>query len=95
MRDPTDQRPLRHYFTLKYCAFHVMVYFVLALLGWGMYVYVGLFVPLLWLQSSVRAALAAVTFVALWLLTLLSYVRTVFRDPGSVPPNCNVVRLLL
>lgn len=93
MRDPTDQRPLRHYFTPKYCVFNIMVYFVLGLFGWGFFVYIGIFVPELNASSGAKAWSAAIVFVTLWALTMVSYLRTVFRDPGSVPPNCHVVRV--
>jgi hypothetical protein len=83
---------LRHYLTARYCLFNIMVYFVIGLFSWGLYVYLGIYVPILFASSGAKAVLAALVFLPLWIVTMISYIRTVFRDPGSVPANCQVVR---
>jgi len=81
----TDQRTWRFYLSPKWCFMGLMVYFVMALFGWAYYV----FVFLNWGPKISETPGSAIPMLILFhiflILTVLSYIRTVFTDPGSVP----------
>jgi hypothetical protein len=90
--DPTDLRPLKHYYTPKFCLYNIMVYVVWGLMGWAYYVFVVLVCFGLLKERLAQSIAYLLVFHALFILTNLSYIRTIFSDPGSVPPGCDVVR---
>eukprot|EP01123_Difflugia_compressa_P004204 TRINITY_DN15567_c0_g1_i1.p1 TRINITY_DN15567_c0_g1~~TRINITY_DN15567_c0_g1_i1.p1 ORF type:complete len:290 (-),score=25.04 TRINITY_DN15567_c0_g1_i1:17-886(-) len=85
--DPTAVRKLSYYFSLHWLFTSLLVLFVLGLFGWAEYVFV-LYVSIPMFSS--HPTFCFVFFLG-WhvsfVLTLWSYIRCMFTDPGGVPIN--------
>jgi hypothetical protein len=83
--DPTNQRNCSFYCRLKWCVTGVVYYIVLGFAAFGYYVFVILvWGPKLW-ENFIPSALVILGFHFFWVLFLISLMRSVFCDPGSVP----------
>eukprot|EP01130_Rhizamoeba_saxonica_P006578 TRINITY_DN261_c0_g2_i3.p1 TRINITY_DN261_c0_g2~~TRINITY_DN261_c0_g2_i3.p1 ORF type:complete len:104 (-),score=13.37 TRINITY_DN261_c0_g2_i3:141-452(-) len=87
-RDPTNQRKIRHYLSLKWIAMSPLIFVVLGLVGWAYYVYVRVILyDLVTSEGSMR--IVGILLGLIWHLVigllLVSYFRAIFTDPGSVP----------
>jgi len=83
----------RYYFTPKFCIYNLVCVFVWGLMGWGLYVYNYIYcIHVLW-DYPVTSSIFLVGFNLFWVLMLISHLRTVFTDPGSVPYGYTPVRV--
>eukprot|EP01127_Copromyxa_protea_P023974 TRINITY_DN9242_c0_g1_i1.p1 TRINITY_DN9242_c0_g1~~TRINITY_DN9242_c0_g1_i1.p1 ORF type:complete len:283 (-),score=34.50 TRINITY_DN9242_c0_g1_i1:60-908(-) len=83
--DPTNRRTLKYYLSLRWLCTSVICLFVLALVGYAEFVMVFYVSSGIFQQSILLGLLQCVVWHLSWTALLISYLRTVFTDPGSVP----------
>jgi palmitoyltransferase len=98
-RSAIDVLALPHYYSQSFAEFmcgarwwffSFPLLIVMALLGWGYWVYVYCFsIRLVWQEFDlpIFSVVFIACFNALWLMSLLCYFRTVFTNPGEVPAS--------
>jgi len=90
-KDITDQRRCKDYLNIRWCAMSVMLYVVLGLLFWSEYLFVTTICSSLFQSGSyILGSLYFIGWHILFILNLVSYLRCVFTDPGSVPKEVDI-----
>jgi len=86
MRNITDQRTYKDICNARWCLMSIMIYVVLGLLFWGEYTFNFIIsYSLISTGNYIQGFLYILGWHIFFILNLVSYLRCVFTDPGSVP----------
>jgi len=83
--DPTNRRTLKYYTRLVWMCTSLLVLFVLALIFWTEWTMCKGIVPKAMEDSILLGIFELVLWHFVWLNLIISYLRCIFTDPGSVP----------